>query len=29
VEQALHEVLGTTEQDFTARWREYLRSRLG
>ncbi|MEV0581225.1 hypothetical protein [Streptomyces sp. NPDC050392] len=29
VEQALHEVLGTTPQDFTARWREYLRSRLG
>lgn len=29
VEQALHEVLGTTPQDFTARWREYLESRLG
>ncbi|MET8326105.1 hypothetical protein [Streptomyces sp. NPDC005181] len=29
VEQALHEVLGTNEQDFTARWQEYLRSRLG
>ncbi|MFD0020827.1 hypothetical protein [Streptomyces sp. NPDC058382] len=29
VEQALHEVLGTTPQDFTARWREYLTDRLG
>ncbi|MFG3138348.1 hypothetical protein ACGFZA_19310 [Streptomyces sp. NPDC048211] len=29
VEQALHEVLGTTPQDFTVRWREYLESRLG
>lgn len=29
VEQALHEVLGTTPQDFTVRWREYLRSRFG
>ena len=29
VEQALHEVLGTTPEDFTVRWREYLRSRLG
>ncbi|MCX4773093.1 hypothetical protein [Streptomyces sp. NBC_01285] len=29
VEQALHEVLGTTPQDFTARWREYVRDRLG
>ncbi|MER5848319.1 hypothetical protein ABT126_15020 [Streptomyces sp. NPDC002012] len=29
VEQAMHEVLSTTPQDFTARWREYLRSRLG
>ncbi|PZT74657.1 MULTISPECIES: hypothetical protein [unclassified Streptomyces] len=29
VEDALHEVLGTTPQDFTARWRLYLRSRLG
>ncbi|THA35882.1 hypothetical protein E6R18_02945 [Streptomyces sp. A1277] len=29
VEDALHEVLGTTAQDFTARWRVYLRDRLG
>ncbi|MBW5262117.1 hypothetical protein JGS43_36460, partial [Streptomyces sp. P01-F02] len=29
VEQALHEVLGTTPQDFTVRWREYLVSRFG
>ncbi|MFC8590109.1 hypothetical protein [Streptomyces atroolivaceus] len=29
VEQAMHTVLGTTPQDFTARWREYLRERLG
>lgn len=29
VEQAMQEVLATTPQDFTARWREYLRSRLG
>ncbi|MFE9728193.1 hypothetical protein ACFYQ5_32645 [Streptomyces sp. NPDC005794] len=29
VEQAMHTVLGTTPQDFTARWREYLRDRLG
>ncbi|MGW1093595.1 hypothetical protein ACWD4L_47440 [Streptomyces sp. NPDC002596] len=29
VEQAMQDVLGTTPQDFTARWREYLRSRLG
>ncbi|MFE9824670.1 hypothetical protein ACFYSH_21465 [Streptomyces sp. NPDC005791] len=29
VEQALHTVLGTTPQDFTARWRAYLRDRLG
>lgn len=29
VEQAMHKVLSTTPQDFTARWREYLRSRLG
>ncbi|MGW2589498.1 hypothetical protein ACWCXC_04400 [Streptomyces sp. NPDC001515] len=29
VEQALQEVLGTTPQDFTVRWREYLESRLG
>ncbi|WP_018555476.1 hypothetical protein [Streptomyces sp. ATexAB-D23] len=29
VEEALHEVLGTTPQDFTARWRVYLRDRLG
>ncbi|MET7858930.1 hypothetical protein ABZS81_17260 [Streptomyces sp. NPDC005318] len=29
VEQALQEVLGTTPQDFTVRWREFLRSRLG
>lgn len=28
VEGALHEVLGTTPDDFTARWREYLRARL-
>ncbi|WP_031100832.1 hypothetical protein [Streptomyces sp. NRRL S-15] len=29
VEQAMHTVLGTTPEDFTARWREYLRARLG
>ncbi|MFF1643958.1 hypothetical protein [Streptomyces sp. NPDC058240] len=29
VEQAMHEVLDTTPQDFTALWREQLRSRLG
>ncbi|MGW0789418.1 hypothetical protein ACWD04_14445 [Streptomyces sp. NPDC002911] len=29
VEQAMHTVLGTTPQDFTARWREYVRDRLG
>ncbi|MFB8031169.1 MULTISPECIES: hypothetical protein [unclassified Streptomyces] len=29
VEQAMHTVLGTTPQDFTARWREYLRALLG
>ncbi|MEU2126785.1 hypothetical protein [Streptomyces sp. NPDC018352] len=29
VEQAMHEVLDTTEQDFTVLWREYLRSALG
>ncbi|MFJ7491480.1 hypothetical protein ACIQZB_09525 [Streptomyces sp. NPDC097727] len=29
VEQAMREVLSTTPQDFTARWREYLGSRLG
>ncbi|MER5630839.1 hypothetical protein ABT098_10330 [Streptomyces nitrosporeus] len=29
VEHALHSVLGTTPEDFTARWREYLRERLG
>lgn len=29
VEQAMQEVLSTTPQDFTARWREYLRFRLG
>ncbi|CAM5302067.1 hypothetical protein SVIOM342S_04478 [Streptomyces violaceorubidus] len=29
VEDALHEVLGTTPDDFTARWREYLRTGLG
>lgn len=29
VEQALNDVLGTTPQDFTARWREYVRDRLG
>ncbi|MBM7438485.1 hypothetical protein [Streptomyces sp. HB132] len=29
VEQAMHTVLGTTPADFTARWREYLRARLG
>ncbi|MFH8475140.1 hypothetical protein [Streptomyces sp. NPDC018000] len=29
VEQAMQEVLSTTPQEFTARWREYLRSRLG
>jgi hypothetical protein len=29
VENALHEVLGTTEEDLTTRWREYLRASLG
>ncbi|WP_406149804.1 hypothetical protein [Streptomyces sp. NBC_01012] len=29
VEQAMHTVLGTTPQDFTARWREYLGDQLG
>ncbi|MCX5413112.1 hypothetical protein [Streptomyces sp. NBC_00059] len=29
VEHAMQSVLGTTPQDFTARWREYLRDRLG
>ncbi|MEW1995640.1 hypothetical protein ACFWFH_26235 [Streptomyces coelicoflavus] len=29
VEDALHDVLGTTPEDFTARWRKYLRTRLG
>lgn len=29
VEQAMHTVLGTTPEDFTARWREHLRARLG
>ncbi len=29
VEAALHEVLGTTPDNFTARWRAYLRTRLG
>lgn len=29
VEHALRKVLDTTEEDFTARWREYLRDRLG
>lgn len=29
VEQAMHTVLSTTPQDFTARWQEYLRDRLG
>jgi hypothetical protein len=29
VENALHEVLGTTEEDLTTRWREYLRAGLG
>ncbi|MFF8944883.1 hypothetical protein ACF1A5_21935 [Streptomyces sp. NPDC014864] len=29
VEDALHRVLGTTLADFTARWRAYLRERLG
>ncbi|WP_206309484.1 hypothetical protein [Streptomyces sp. A0642] len=29
VEQALHEVLGATPEDFTVRWRDYLESRLG
>ncbi|OEJ51228.1 hypothetical protein BGM19_11950 [Streptomyces agglomeratus] len=28
VEKAMHEVLETTPEDFTVRWREYLRSRL-
>lgn len=29
VEQAMQTELGTTPEDFTARWREYLRARLG
>ncbi|WP_079023582.1 hypothetical protein [Streptomyces odonnellii] len=29
VEDALHTVLATTPEDFTARWRDYLRRRLG
>ncbi|MDO0928076.1 hypothetical protein QQY24_22665 [Streptomyces sp. TG1A-8] len=29
VREALHEVLGTTPREFTARWRAYLRARLG
>ncbi|MFD3657278.1 hypothetical protein [Streptomyces sp. NPDC058620] len=29
VEQALHTVLGTTPQEFTASWRDYLAARLG
>lgn len=29
VEHAMQNVLGTTPQDFTARWRDYLRDRLG
>ncbi|MFD9290486.1 hypothetical protein ACFWBV_19820 [Streptomyces sp. NPDC060030] len=29
VEQAMHTALGTTPEDFTARWRAYLRARLG
>ncbi|MFE7750490.1 hypothetical protein [Streptomyces sp. NPDC057428] len=29
VEHAMQSVLGTTPQDFTVRWREYLRARLG
>ncbi|MEU9520948.1 hypothetical protein [Streptomyces sp. NPDC048224] len=29
VEDATRKVLGTTQEDFTARWREYLRTRLG
>ncbi|ARP69835.1 hypothetical protein LK07_08660 [Streptomyces pluripotens] len=29
VEQALHKVLGTTPEAFTARWRRYLRAQLG
>ncbi|MET7811023.1 hypothetical protein ABZT26_09175 [Streptomyces sp. NPDC005395] len=29
VEDAMRKVLGTTPDDFTARWREYLRTRLG
>ncbi|MFG3245784.1 hypothetical protein [Streptomyces sp. NPDC048187] len=29
VEDAMRKVLGTTPEDFTARWREYLRTRLG
>ncbi|MFD6191344.1 MULTISPECIES: hypothetical protein [unclassified Streptomyces] len=29
IEDALHEVLGTTPTDFTARWRTYLRAQLG
>ncbi|MFE9706301.1 hypothetical protein [Streptomyces sp. NPDC005930] len=29
VEDAMRKVLGTTREDFTARWREYLRTRLG
>ncbi|MFC9060326.1 hypothetical protein ACFTXB_20105, partial [Streptomyces sp. NPDC057074] len=29
VEAAMKETLGTTPDDFTARWREYVRSQLG
>ncbi|KIF74096.1 lipoprotein [Streptomyces sp. 150FB] len=29
VEDAMHDVLSTTPDDFTARWRDYLRQRLG
>ncbi|MDV9202894.1 hypothetical protein R6M67_47965, partial [Streptomyces sp. Wh19] len=29
VEQAMHEVLGTTPEDFTALWRDHLRTTLG
>lgn len=29
VENALHDILSTTPEDFTARWRAYLRQRLG
>jgi hypothetical protein len=29
VEEAMHEVLGTTPEAFTEEWRDYLRGRLG